>query len=191
MLGKSGLLTLSALLLVGATQTGAQETADDASRPALRRGVDVESIMSMRERLALTEDQLAALDAIRRETVQLRTAEMAEGAEMRSRLRAGLIRPSEMMAFMEDRRDANAGVAEERRERIEAVLDEAQLESLREIRTGGRAFMRERAGMRGGRGRALGPSRGRGVPGRGLRSGRRPGDGPERGFRGARGGRGR
>ena len=190
MLGKSGLLVLSALLLFGPTDIGAQETADVTSRPALRRGVDVESIMSMRERLALTEDQLAALDAIRSETVRLRTAEMAEGAEMRSRLRAGLIRPSEMMAFMEDRRDANAGVAEERRERIEAVLDEAQLESLRELSTGGRAFMRGRAGMRGrasmrgGRGQAFRP-RG-GVPGRGLRSGRRPGDG--RGFRGARGG---
>jgi len=191
MLGKSGLLALGALLLVGATDIGAQETADDASRPALRRGVDVESIMSMRERLALTEDQLAALDAIRSETVRLRTAEMAEGAEMRSRLRAGLIRPSEMMAFMEDRRDANAGVAEERRERIEAVLDEAQLESLRELRSGGRAFMRGRAGVRGGRGQARVPSRGGGVPGRGFRSGRRPGDEPGRGFRGARGGRGR
>ena len=165
---KGGMLALTALILIGANDLYAQAMTDENAAPALRRGVDVETVMSMRERLELTEDQIAALDEIRREAVQRRTAEMAEAVEMRSRLRAGQIRPSEMMAFMEERRDANQGVAEQRRERIASVLDEAQLETLQTLRVRG-AYMRGRADMRRQRGQAFGPNGGRGVPGRGFR----------------------
>lgn len=166
---KGGMLALTALMLIGANDIHAQAATEQDAPPALRRGVDVETVMSMRERLELTEDQIAALDEIRREAVQRRTAEMAEAVEMRSRLRAGQIRPSEMMAFMEERRDANqGGVAEQRRERIASVLDEAQLETLQTLRVRG-AYMRGRADMRRQRGQAFGPNGGRGMPGRGLR----------------------
>jgi hypothetical protein len=182
---KGGLLALGALMLIGANDLEAQAQTGDATTAALRRGIDVETIMSLRERLALTEDQITTLDAIRREAVERRSAQMAEMAEMRSRLRAGQIRPSEMMAFAEELRDANEGVGEARRERIAGVLDETQLEALQTLRVRGTA--RGRAGMRGQRGSAFGPDGGRGVPGRGFRGERRRGDGFGRGFRGARG----
>jgi hypothetical protein len=86
---------------------------------------------------------------------------MAEMAEMRSRLRAGEIRRSELMAFMEDRRDANAGVADEQRARVDAVLSEEQLAAVQEMRTRARGDMRGRQGVR-----------------RGPRGGFRPGAGP-------------
>lgn len=180
-----GLLALGALMFIGANDMKGQEQTGETTAPVLRRGIDVETVMSLRERLELTEEQITALDQIRREAVERRNAEMAEVAEMRSRLRAGQIRPSEMMAFMEERRDADSGVAEARRERIAGVLDEAQLETLQALRL--RAAVRGRAGMRGQRGPAFGPNGRRGVPGRGFRGGPDRGDGLGRGIRGARG----
>jgi hypothetical protein len=182
---KGGIIALTALMSIGASGIWAQAATEQDAPPALRRGVDVERIMSLRERLELTEDQVAALEEIRREAVQRRTVEMAEALEMRSRVRAGQIRQSEMMAFMEERRDANQGVAEQRRERIEGVLDEAQLETLQTLRMRG-AYLRGRADMRRRRGPALGPNGGRGAPGRGFRGQRGPRDGFGRDLRGQR-----
>ena len=184
-----GVIALSVLMSIGAHDVRAQAAAGQAqavteqdARPVLRRGVDVETVMSLRERLELTEDQIAALDEIRREAVERRIAEMAEAVEMRSRLRAGQIRRSEMMAFMEERRDADQGVAEQRRERIASVLDEAQLETLRTMRVRG-AYLRGRADVRGPRGPAFGRGGGRGMPGRGFRGQRGRRDGFGRGLR--------
>lgn len=147
-----GTVTLLVSLAVGVVGVSAQEPAEDEGRVGLRRGTSAEMIMSMRKRLELTEAQLSALDEIRRETVQRRSAEMADMAEMRSRLRAGQIRRSEMMAFIEDRQEANQGLAEQRRARVEAVLSEAQIEALRSMRRGGRDGLRRggRDGLRGG-----------------------------------------
>jgi len=147
-----GTVTLLVALAVGVVGVSAQEPAEDEGRVGLRRGMSAEMIMSMRERLELTEAQLSALDEIRRETVQRRSTEMADMAEMRSRLRAGQIRRSEMMAFMEDRQEANQGLAEQRRVRVEAVLSEAQIEALQSMRRGGRDGLRRgsRDGLRRG-----------------------------------------
>lgn len=108
----------------------------------------VEGIMRARDRLELSEDQLSQLDEIRRESVQRRTAEMAQLQELRSQLDAGQIRRSEVMAFMEDRREERQALAERQRERVEAVLTEAQLETLQDMRRARRAGVGGRPGGR-------------------------------------------
>ncbi len=130
----------------------------------------VEPIMNARETLGLTADQIQWLDGIRRELVAQRSAEQAEMAELRSRLAAGQIRRSEVLAAQEDRQAAAEGRVEERRARIDAVLTEEQRAQVEQLRT--RA---ERARDRGqGIGRG-GPGFGRGA-GRGAGPGRaRPG----------------
>jgi hypothetical protein len=142
-----GWVVLAALASVGASDIAAQDAPEQQQR--LRAGPRVEAIMQMRERLELTEQQIADLEVIRRETVQERSAQRAEMDEMRSQLAAGQIRRSEMMAFMEDRRDAARGATDQRRARIEGVLTEAQLEQVQELRTRARAFARGRASVRG------------------------------------------
>lgn len=144
--GAIALLMMSAVTVESATAQAAPE------RRRAVRGSAVESIMSMRDRLELTDDQISALDRIRAERVQERSTLRAEMAEMRSRLQAGQIRQSEMMAFLEDRADARRDDAEERQAEIEAILDEAQIEMLDDLRTRTRAFVRGRASARGGRG---------------------------------------
>ena len=153
-----GIVALGALAVMGATDVSAQ---------------NVESIMRARERLELTEGQIESLDAIRREAVQSRTAEMSELQEMRSQLEAGQIQRSELMAFMEDRREGRQEAVEQQRERVEAILTEDQLETLQQMRQrqrrvgarpGGRPGMdgpgfapRGRAGFRGPQGPRRGP----------------------------------
>lgn len=183
-----GGLALSALIAVGADDISAQR---GGGRPGsgMRRGQSVEAIMQMRDRLELTDDQLANLESLRSETVSRRNAERAEVAEMHSRFSAGQIQRSDVMAFMEDRQEADPGVAEQhgrQRERLSAILNEAQLESLAEMQTRGRASARGRMNSgRGGAGmRRSGNSRGGGAP-RGGRFDRQRGHGGD--FRGARG----
>jgi hypothetical protein len=127
----------------------------------------VEFILRYREELELTEQQIQQLDALRREMVQARSAEMAEMAELRSQLAAGSIRESQVMALRERQQDAQAARAEQRQARIDQILTLDQREELLTLR---------RQGLRG-RG-VLGPRRPGIAPGRGL-----PG-GPRRGPRG-------
>jgi Spy/CpxP family protein refolding chaperone len=143
-----GLLVLGALIAIGAVDVAAQD--QDVQRRDRARGPDVEAIMQLRERLALTENQIAELDVVRRESVARRSAEMAEMAELRSRLRAGQIRRSEVMARMEERRDANQGLTEERRARVESILTDEQLTTLDELQLRRRAFRRGRQSARRG-----------------------------------------
>ena len=147
-------------------------------------GQGVEAIMRGRETLELTDDQINRLDAIRREIVSQRSAEMAELAELRSRLAAGQIRQSEVMAAQEDRQAAAEGRAQERRARIDAVLTEEQRASVEQIRTRGDRVRDRRQGLapgdRAGFGRGgFGPGRGGPAGPRGLR-GNAPGRGPRR-----------
>jgi len=140
---RSGIIALGALAVLGAAQVAAQ---------------DIESIMRARERLELTETQLESLEVIRREAVLERTTELAQMQELRSQLHAGQIRRSEVMAFMEDRREARQGLTEQRREQLAAVLDESQLERVQEMRQRrGRAS--GRAGVRGSQRPFRGPPR--------------------------------
>lgn len=156
----SGILVVAVSMIVGANPMEAQAPGAEAERAprmleraggAMRGGPSIELIMRMRERLELTDDQIAALDALRRESVARRSAEAAEMAEMRSRLQAGQIRQSEMMAFTEERRDANRDRAAARREQVESVLDAEQIEALEQLQMRARAFQRGRASMRGDR----------------------------------------
>ena len=152
---RRGLLTAGALLVLGA---------------ARMEGQGVEAILRASERLELTEQQAQQLDEIRREAVAQRSAEMARLAELRSQLAAGQIRRSEVMAAMEDQQEARRTRAEERRASIDAVLTEAQRESVQQMR---RRVDRQRPQT----GRAR-PGVGRGRPGVGRGGlGSRPRDG--------------
>jgi hypothetical protein len=129
-----GLLALTALVAVGVNDISGQQQ-------GRRRGAEtrpsqgVEAIMQMRERLALTDEQIASLDAVRGEAVQRRSSNAAEMAELRSQLSAGQIQRSDMMAFMEDQREAS-------------VLSEEQQASMQKLRTRARSFARGRASAR-------------------------------------------
>ncbi|MEM7414129.1 MAG: collagen-like protein [Gemmatimonadota bacterium] len=170
----SGVSALLLSMTLGSVDATAQESIDERRN---LRGPAVESIMSMRDRLELTDEQISALDELRAERVRERSQLRAEMDEMQSRLRAGQIPRSEMMAFMEQRREAASGDAEARRAEVNALLTESQVGMLDDLRSQARAFQRGRASARSGRG-----ARGsRGV--RGARGSR-----GERGFRGARGG---
>jgi hypothetical protein len=126
-----------------------------AGRPVAAQGV--EAIMRARETLALTEDQISRLDAIRRELVAERSAAQAEIAELRSQLSAGQIRQSELMAAQEQRADAAQGRAEDVRARVDAVLTEEQRAQVEQMRTRAQRVGARRPGVaRGGRG-GVGP----------------------------------
>ena len=190
---KGAVVVLSALVAISATDIAGQHDVEDRRR--FRGAQGVEAVMQMRDRLELTEDQIASLEAIRQESVQRRNAEAAEVAEIRSQFAAGQIERRDVMAFMEDPRESSEGVSEQQRERIDAILTEAQIESLQEARGRTRAFTRGRLGA--GRGGRSGLRRGRpGMGGgrSGFRGGRsefrgdRPGmGGGRRGMRGERG----
>ena len=152
---------------------------EDVQRRGMRRGQDIESIMSLRDRLELSEDQIAQLDALRAAQVERRSVDRAGMDEMRSRLRAGQIERSEMMAFMEERRDARGAEVDDLRSRVDAILLPEQRSELDQYRAERRAFERGRrsgwreAGMRG-----------RGGQGeRAFQRGPRGVRGSERGFR--------
>jgi hypothetical protein len=136
----------------------------------------VERIMRARETLALTEEQISQLDVIRREIVSQRSTERAEIEEMRSRLEAGQIRQSELMAAQEARADAAQGRAEALRARIDAVLTEEQRASVDLMRGRGDVLRGRRSAVRPGRGFGRAPV-GPGGFGPGGARGRRAGGG--------------
>lgn len=158
---------VGALLVLGLSLFG--------GRPVAGQGV--EAIMRARETLALTEDQISSLDAIRREVVAQRSTEQAEIAELRSQLAAGQIRQSELMAAQEERADAAQGRAEDIRARVDAVLTEEQRAQVEQLRVRGQRVGARRPGFApGGRGgfgpggepRQVGPRGRRGGGGFGL-----------------------
>ena len=186
-------LALFAALVVGGAEADGQ---DQERQRGPRGGIDVERIMSMRDRLELSDDQISQLDAWRGERLAQRNEERARMDEMRSRLRSGQIERSEMMAYMEERRDALRGSQDESRARLEGILDATQLQTFDGLVRERRAFARGRAsamrdGRQGVRGSRPGVRGGRsGVRGgrEGIR-GRREGARPGHGFRGRPGGR--
>lgn len=168
----SGLL---AVLFAGSTV--AQEVPSERRGRDLR-ALDVESIMSAREDLELTDEQIAALDALRGEEVARRSAERADAEEMRSRLRAGMIPRSEMMAFMEERQATRQETGSERQQRIDGILTPEQRAGLEQMRAERRAFER---GRRAGRSGARAARGSRGSE-RGWNRGFRRGPRSDRGF---------
>jgi hypothetical protein len=143
-----------------------------AGRPVAAQGV--EAIMRARETLALTEDQISRLDAIRRDVVAQRSAEQAEIAELRSQLSAGQIRRSQLMAAQEERADEAQRRADDVRARVDAVLTEEQRAQVEQLRTRAERVGARRSGVgRGGRGGfgpggPVGPRNRRGGGGFGL-----------------------
>jgi len=163
-----GLVILAAATAFGAAELSAQRGPGARQGFADRdRGAGVEMIMRMRAELELSDRQIQDLEAIRQEVVQLRTADQAEMAELRSRLRAGEIERSAVRDAMEARAEARHEAANQRRERVDAILDDTQRETLQAMGDRADAFARGFAmGSRGNR-----PDIG-GRPGFGPRVGR-------------------
>ena len=124
------------------------------------RGGGVEMIMRQRDRLELTEDQVKRLDAIRQESVERRTAHRALVAELGSKVRAGEMEASALREQMQSMREGAVEVQKQQRERVEAILTDAQKETLEQWGARARAFqMGRQSALRGQQGR-FGPARG-------------------------------
>jgi len=138
------------------------------------RGAGVERIMRMREELELTDGQFQELDALREEVVRLRSAHQAEMAELMSQLQVGEIEREAVRDAVEERAGAMEEVAEQHRERVEAILNDTQRETLEEMGARDRAFNQGYArGMRGNRnGMRRGGSFGQGMGRPGMPGGR-------------------
>lgn len=141
-------------------------------RGMMNRGAHpgVEGIMSQRERLELTEDQLGQLEAIRSQVVQHRTSQQAQSEEFRSQVRAGQLEASAAREQLEARRAAADAFSEDVRSRVESILTDAQKEQIQEAVGRARAFERGRASMQ--RGGQRGVRSGRGAMRGGQRTGR-------------------
>lgn len=180
-ISRGTLITSGALLLVAAGSVEAQP-ASDRPGPAFRRGPGVEAIMSLREELELSADQVEALDEVRRSAVATRTAHRTQMAEMRSRVQAGEARRSELMALREELQEGAPEIHENLRNQVEDILEPGQLEKLEQMRLEreafrrGRAFERRHGEARGMRGTDGGPPRGHRPHHR--RGPRRSGDAP-------------
>ena len=150
------------------------------------RGAGVEMILRQRERLELSEDQVRQLDQIRQEAVARQTAHRAEMAELASKVRAGQVEASALREQVQARREAATEIQTQQRERVEALLNDAQKEKLQDWGSRARAFQMGRASaLRSGqalRGRA--PQAGfRGGSAPGMRQRFVPGAQGMRGFR--------
>lgn len=158
MLGKkSGALALGAMLLIGLGDMAAQEPPAQRG-PGMHRGGGPEMVLSMRDQLGLTEEQIAELNELREQMVGIRTSHRSAMASLRSRLRAGEIDREEMRTSMEAIRSGGPQVHEEMQTRIASILDEEQLASFEELRQS-RQAVRDGRGMRrgGGHGGMGGP----------------------------------
>ncbi len=161
--------------LAGATftTTAVAQRGPRRQRTTTRSGC-VENTLRQRERLKLTDEQIAQLNALRTSCIERREAESSEIIQLRSDFEAREITREQFRDAMHARRDTTAANA--KRAQLAEILSEDQLAQVsRAQRWSGRAG---RAGVRG-RGRA--EFRGRGSQefrGRGrqnFRTNRRPG----------------
>jgi len=162
-----GAALLAAVLAIAPMQAQAQ-MGPRGQRPAAAglRGAGVEMILRQKERLELTDAQVRQLDQLRQQVVQRRVAHQAEVAELQSKVRAGQLEASALRERMQARRDSAAQIQQQQRERVEAVLNDAQKQKLEQWAGEARAFqMGRRSMMRGGRG--VGPGVWGGPAGRG------------------------
>jgi len=143
-ISRGTLITSSVLVLVAAGSLEAQPGSHRPD-PAFRQGPGVEAIMSLREELELSTDQVEALDEVRRSAVAIRTAHRTQMAEVRSRVQAGEARRSELMALREELHEGATETRENLRSQVEAILEPEQLEKLEQMRLQREAFRRGRA----------------------------------------------
>ncbi len=126
------------------------------------RSAGVENLLRIRERLELSDGQIAQLEEVRGTALEQRKARAVELLDLQSRWRAGELDRDEWRGLMAERREANREQSAQTRDQIRAVLTDEQRErvaSLRSQRTG------PRRGVRGGRFRN-GPRAVRGFRGR-------------------------
>lgn len=117
-------------------------------RQAAPRLLSAETVLAMRERLALSPEQIARLTAVRREAVAERQGHLARMIELRSELAAGEITRDAFAARTAGFRDSIRVRADARAEQIRGILTADQRERLAELR--GRHFDREWRGPRRG-----------------------------------------
>jgi len=157
---------LSLALAMAAPGSGQDSTTRSLRTPP---GPSAETVLRLREKLELTDAQVAQLDALRREALATRQAHMAQMMELRSRQLAGELTPEECSAEMAKRRDQAREQMGARDDRVAGILTETQRTQLTELR---RHEWRQQGWMgRGGRrdGVRFGPGmRGRGGSGWGY-----------------------
>lgn len=125
------------------------------------RSAGVETLLRIRERLELSDEQIAQLEEIRSTALEQRKARAVESLDLQSRWRAGELDRDERRELMAQRREANREQSAQQREQISAILTDEQRDRIASLRW-------QRAGPR-----------------RGVRAGRfRNGPGAVRGFRG-------
>jgi len=161
---------------------GGQRSGEAAGQ---RAGGGIERILQLREDLELTEQQIVDLNAIRAGQLERRQSAASTAMRLRSDLAAGEITRSEMRDALEESRAAIGAEPGQVREQIDQILNEEQVEALRQA-----ARRTRRSGMRGQarrdtRGQARGQARGQRGGRAGLRAPNawqgRPS--PRRGFR--------
>ncbi len=104
-----------------------------AQRPGLRGG-GPEDLLRLRERLALTEQQLTQLRALRDQRLAEQRARMTEMMELRSKLRSGDLSQEEARRTMRERMEAVRQQQTAAMERMRQVLTEEQRNRLSEVR---------------------------------------------------------
>jgi Spy/CpxP family protein refolding chaperone len=159
-----GAMILVATLTLFAGEVQAQQGARPGARgraelnERLDRGpaaAGVEGILRMRERLELTDEQVARLDALRAERVERAAQRSREVGELQSRLRAGTAERTEVADQLSALRQGIRERAEADRAEVETILTEEQRATLQELQARRRAFEAgRRSGMRE-HGRAL------------------------------------
>lgn len=175
-----GAVLLTALMAVAPLHVDAQVGPRGQRGMAMGpRGAGVEMLLRQRERLELTDEQVRRLDGIRQESVERRTAHQAQMAELRSKVAAGQMEAQELRDQMRAQWESAQEVREAERERAEAVLTDAQKQTLEEWGARARAFQMGRQSALRGQGR-MAPARGgrpgtRQAPGRGFRQDFAPG----------------
>lgn len=117
------------------------------------RGPGAEAVLHMRKQLALTDAQVKQLDQIREEAVKQRVAHLTQMVELRSRIRAGELKPADARKEMQVGWKAAMKTRAQQVERVRSLLNDTQRQKITTMRARARAFMMgRRSAMRGGRG---------------------------------------
>lgn len=132
------------------------------------RAASVEQALRQWERLDLTEEQIAQLEALEAEQIAEARVRQDEMRALQSRVRSGEITINEVREQLESRSDGAESAREARADRLSGILNEEQMQSLRRRSGPGVGAQRLRQGgqnFRGGSGRSS-FGRGGGVTGR-------------------------
>ncbi len=121
---------ITAVLIMMAAPAVAQRGRRGPARDGMRGAMSanrVENALRMRDRLELTDDQVAQLDALRRSQLAERQATMSAMAELQSQFRAGQMSREEFRDAMRDRRDSAQASGDDP---LSGILNDDQLAQL-------------------------------------------------------------